>query len=337
MAAKAIDVELRFRVTRMGLDAQVRSQAGPRPGDDNLIPRARAHARRHVGHPSFLGVCALVFAVSTVVTIVWCASMSAMGKMPMPGGWSMSMAWMRMPGQTWPGAAASFLAMWVVMMVAMMVPSLIPMLSRYREAIGRAGKMRLGPLTALVAIGYFFMYGVLGVVAFPVGVALAAIEMRQPALARVVPIAVGVVVLIAGAFQFTAWKARQLARCRETPGHDRKLPADAGTAWRHGVRLGIHCGRCCANLMLILLVIGIMDLRVMALVTAAIALERLAPDSERVARALGFVIVGAGVLLIARAVATRITQTDQGGRERVVRQEQTKTRREPWTRTRKAL
>jgi predicted metal-binding membrane protein len=34
------------------------------------------------------------------------------------------MAWMRMPGQTWPGAAASFLGMWVVMMVAMMLPSL---------------------------------------------------------------------------------------------------------------------------------------------------------------------------------------------------------------------
>jgi len=51
-----------------------------------------------------------------------------MGEMPMPGGWTMSMAWMRMPGQTWPGAAASFLGMWIVMMVAMMLPSLVPML-----------------------------------------------------------------------------------------------------------------------------------------------------------------------------------------------------------------
>jgi len=40
----------------------------------------------------------------------------------MPGGWTMAMAWTRMPGQTWPGAAASFLGMWVVMMVAMMLP-----------------------------------------------------------------------------------------------------------------------------------------------------------------------------------------------------------------------
>jgi hypothetical protein len=50
-----------------------------------------------------------------------------------------------MPGQTWPGAAASFLGMWVVMMVAMMLPSLVPMLWRYRQALGRTGETRLIP------------------------------------------------------------------------------------------------------------------------------------------------------------------------------------------------
>jgi hypothetical protein len=55
---------------------------------------------------TFLGVSALAFAASAAGTIFWCASMSAMGEMPMPGGWTMSMAWMRMPGQTWPAAAA---------------------------------------------------------------------------------------------------------------------------------------------------------------------------------------------------------------------------------------
>jgi predicted metal-binding membrane protein len=34
-------------------------------------------------------------------------------------------------------------------------------------------------------------------------------------VARAVPIAVGVVVLIAGSLQLTAWKARHLACCRE--------------------------------------------------------------------------------------------------------------------------
>src|SRR5262249_46170816 len=96
------------------------------------------------------GVSVLLFAASAALTIVWCTSMSAMGGMPMPGGWTMSMAWMRMPGQTWPGAAASFLGMWVMMMVAMMLPSLVPMLRRYRQTVCRTGEMRLGPLTALV-------------------------------------------------------------------------------------------------------------------------------------------------------------------------------------------
>ena len=53
--------------------------------------------------------------------------------------------------------------------------------------------------------------------------------------------------------------------------------------------------------MAILLVMGVMDLRVMAVVTAAITVERLAPASVRAARAIGAVGVAAGLLLIARA------------------------------------
>jgi predicted metal-binding membrane protein len=206
-----------------------------------------------------------------------------------------------MPGQTWPGAAVLFLRMWVVMMVAMMLPSLVPMLWRYRQAVGREGETRLGRLTALVGMGYFFVWTVFGMTAFALGVALAAIEMQQPVLARGVPIAVGVVVVIAGALQFTAWKAHHLACCREAPGCCRRLPADARTAWRHGLSLGLHCSYCCAGLTAILLVIGVMDLRAMAVVTAAITVERLAPAGDRVARAIGAVIVGAGLFLIALA------------------------------------
>ena len=206
-----------------------------------------------------------------------------------------------MPGQTWPGAAASFLCMWVLMMVAMMLPSLVPMLRRYRQAVGRPGATRLGRLTALAGAGYFFVWTLFGVAVFPVGVALATAEMQQPALARAVPIAIGAVVLIAGSLQLTAWKARHLACCREALVRGRTLPADAGTAWRHGLRLGLHCSYCCGGLMAILLVLGVMDLRAMALVAAAITVERLAPAGVRVARAIGAVAVGAGLLLIARA------------------------------------
>src|SRR5216117_1322057 len=223
------------------------STALPRGATRRASGGVATTSTRSADELAFFGVSALLFAASAAVTIVWCASMSAMGGMPMPGGWTMSMAWMRMPGQTWPGAAASFLGMWVVMMVAMMLPSLVPMLWRYRQAVGRTGETRLGRLSALVGVGYFVVWIVFGMAAFPLGVALAAIEMQQPALARAVPIVVGVVVLIAGCLQLTAWKARHLAYCREAPGRGRTLPADAGTAWRHGLRLGLHCSHCCGG------------------------------------------------------------------------------------------
>ena len=83
------------------------------------------------------------------------------------------------------------------------------------------------------------------------------------------------------------------------------LPADAGTAWRHGLRLGLHCSTCCAGLTTILLVIGVMDLRAMAVVAAAITVERLAPAGERVARAIGAFVVATGLFLLARAAGLR--------------------------------
>jgi len=250
---------------------------------------------------AFFGVSALLFAASAAVTILWSASMSAMGRMPMPGGWSMSMAWVRMPGQTWPGAAASFLGMWVVMMVAMMLPSLIPMLARYRSGVAATGETRAGALTALVGAGYFFVWTMFGVAAYPVGAALAAIEMQQPALARAVPIAIGAVVLIAGGLQYTGWKARHLAFCRNTLERSHTLPADAGSALRHGLRLGLHCTHSCAGLTVVALGLGVMDVRVMAVVTAAITAEHLAPAGVRVARITGALGIGLGLLLTGRA------------------------------------
>ena len=222
----------------------------------------------------------------------------------MPGGWTMSMAWMRMPGQTWPGAAASFLGMWVVMMVAMMLPSLVPMLWRYRQAVGRTGETRLGRLTVLVGEGYFFVWTVFGMAAFPLGVALAAVEMQ-----------------VAGAGARRAGRGRRgRPDRRRAPVHRRgrrvtspaagrrrgtarALSADAGTAWRYGLRLGLHCG-------LLLCRPDWRSFWLSASWTCArwSSWRQPSPPNvshrpvERIARAIGVVAVGAGLLLIAQAV-----------------------------------
>jgi predicted metal-binding membrane protein len=271
-----------------------------RHGLRRLYRSVAPNASRRAVQTTFFGIAALLFVASVMATIAWSLSMTAMGGFPMPGGWILSSMWTRICGESWLGAAASFLGMWAVMMMAMMLPAMMPALWRYRLAFGRTSPRAADRLTALVGAGYFFVWMVCGAAIFPLGVALAAVEMRAPMLARAAPAAVGLIVLIAGALQFTAWKARHLACCREVPGHDRSLVADAGTALRHGLRLGLHCGTCSAGLTAMLLVAGMTDLRVMAVVTAAITAERLAPAGARIAPAIGVATCAAGLLLIAR-------------------------------------
>jgi predicted metal-binding membrane protein len=250
---------------------------------------------------AFLGAAALLFIVSAVVTIAWCASMSAMGEMPMPGGWTMSMAWMRMPGQTWLDVTASFVGMWISMMVAMMLPSLVPTLRRFRRAVGGGGR-RLGWLTLAAGTGYFSVWAAIGGVVFAAGAVLAAFEMQQPAFARAVPLIAGLIVSSAGAAQCTAWKAHYLSTCREASERVASSQTDARAAWQYGLHVGVQCVCCCAGSMLTLLVFGVMNLCTMTVVAVAITLERLATSGVRVARAVGVVLVGAGALLVARAL-----------------------------------
>ena len=178
----------------------------------------------------------------------------------MPGGWTMSMMWMRMPGRTSLDAAASFIGMWVVMMVAMMLPSLATMLWRYRQTV-TTSKTRNALLTLIVGVGYFFAWTLLGIAIYPLGVGLAAIEMKQAVVARAIPFAAAAIVLVAGAIQFTSFKTRHLGCCRAAPGRSRPAPVEARTAFGFGLYLGLHCVYCCAGFTAVLLAVGIMDLR----------------------------------------------------------------------------
>jgi predicted metal-binding membrane protein len=228
-----------------------------------------------------------------------------MDTMPMPGGETMS-PWIPMCGQSWVGAAATFLSMWTVMMAAMMLPSLVPTLWRYGRSFGGAGELPAPLGILLLAGGYLLVWTLLGAAVYPLGAAAMAATMRYGALERAVPIAIGLLVLAAGALQLTRWRARHLACCRngchEMTMTPRGRAADACRAWIRGLRLGLHCSQCCAGLTAVLLVTGIMDLPIMLAVTAAITLERLAPGGERIARLTGIAVIAAGLFLTGRAV-----------------------------------
>jgi predicted metal-binding membrane protein len=221
--------------------------------------------------------------------------MTSMDAMSMHGGSATHAAWA--------ATGVAFLGMWIVMTAVMMLPSAIPMLERYRRAVRGAAGVRLAWLTALAGAGYWLVWIAIGAVVFPLDVALSALLAAVPALGRAAPLGAALVVVVAGAYQLTAWKARRLACCREVRGAATPaLDAGARIAWRHGVGLGVRCARSCANLMAIPLVLGVMDLRAMAAAGLVIAAERLAPAGYRVAHGVGVVAVAAGLVLIVRAL-----------------------------------
>src|SRR5262245_40753686 len=128
----------------------------------------------------FIAACVLAFVASVAATAYFCRSMCC--EMEMPGGWTMSMMWMRMPGQTWVASATSFLLMWLAMMVAMMLPSALPMFLNTRRA----------PVSlSVMATGYFAVWLAAGVGIYALGVAFAAAAMRWEILSRAITVMSG--------------------------------------------------------------------------------------------------------------------------------------------------
>ncbi|WP_245964859.1 DUF2182 domain-containing protein [Trinickia dinghuensis] len=221
-----------------------------------------------------------------------------MGETPMPGGWSISTIWMPVCGQTWLGAAASFVRMWMLMMAAMMLPSSAPELRRLWERACTARPISAVGPALLTAACYLSWWAAAGTIVFAVGNALATHLPHAASLARLAPLSSAILAVTAGVVQFTSWKRRRIACCGRALSHDPTHALGAGAACRLGFRLALHGGCCCVNLMAVLLVIGIMNLPAMAALTAAMTVERLAPARWHADRGIGIAVVATGLCMI---------------------------------------
>jgi predicted metal-binding membrane protein len=101
--------------------------------------------------------------------------------------------------------------------------------------------------------------------------------------------------LIAGVFQFTPLKRACLHACRSPLGFLLTDWRDGlGGAARMGVRHGLYCLGCCWALMALLFVGGAMNLLWIAALMLLVAMEKLAPKGEMLAKALGALMIAAG-------------------------------------------
>ena len=204
-------------------------------------------------------------------------------------------AQLTMPMSDW--SAANWLAvfvMWAVMMAAMMLPSITPMVLCLANLNRRRGE---GARTLVFVAVYLALWTAFSGAATASQWALQSADWVSPMIVSTSPILSGALLLVAGAFQFTPLKQACLSTCRSPLGFLMSDWRDGlWGAWRMGLRHGLNCLGCCWALMALLFVGGVMNILWIAALTALVAIEKVAPKGEAVAKALGSVMIGAGVL-----------------------------------------
>jgi predicted metal-binding membrane protein len=241
--------------------------------------------------PGTVVSCVLVFIASTWVTILWCG---AACDMPGMGAWD------RLPHQSRLDHFLAFEGMWIVMMVAMMMPVLAPALMRFRQGLSGPAPA-IARHTLLFAGAYFAAWALAGPILYAPGIAVAQVA-NHPAGSPWIPAAGSTLILLAGCFQFSATKRRQIECCRSVPMSSAASPASARRSLLAGWRIGVRCVACCAGLTVTLLIAGVMDLLAMAAVTVGIVAERLLPRRARMERGVGVILVTLGVFLLAQSL-----------------------------------
>jgi predicted metal-binding membrane protein len=209
-------------------------------------------------------------------------------------------AWMMTPA--WDTTHLILLwAMWAVMMVAMMLPSASPMLLLYLHA---ARIRKEGSQAALrvyvLAGGYLSVWAVFSVGATWLQRVLATQEMLSPMMEPASATPSAVLLLIAGVYQMTPLKRVCLRSCRSPLSFlMRRWRSGWIGAFRMGVEHGAYCLGCCWALMLLLFAGGVMNLAVIAALTAWVLVEKLLPIGEHAARVSGVLLIGTGAWMLA--------------------------------------
>jgi predicted metal-binding membrane protein len=203
-----------------------------------------------------------------------------------------------MPMSDW--SAANWLAvfvMWAVMMAAMMLPTAMPMVS-VLETLNRKRGER-GRTLAFVA-GYLVLWTAFGAAATAAQWALQTNGFVSPMIVSTSHVLSGTLLVIAGIFQFTPLKHACLRACRTPLGFLLTDWRDGlWGATRMGIRHGIYCLGCCWALMALLFVGGAMNLLWIAALALLVVIEKLMPKGDMIAKALGVLMIGAGVARLA--------------------------------------
>ena len=177
--------------------------------------------------------------------------------------------------------------MWCIMSLGMMAPTAVPAFQTYDD-LGHATSVRFGALVSgylIIWIGFSLAAAALQLLLFRLDLIGTFGQSRSMFFS-------GVLLIGAGAYQFSALKDACLLKCR-APLAFFIQHWDEGPL-NNGFRLGLACLGCCWALMLLGFVGGVMNIAFMGLAMVVMATEKLPALGNLVTRPLGYLLLVAG-------------------------------------------
>jgi predicted metal-binding membrane protein len=184
--------------------------------------------------------------------------------------------------------------MWAMMMAAMMLPSALPMVSAFVALCRRNGE---AARSCSFVGAYLLVWFAFSIVATGLQWVLQAAGWVNPMIVSTSATLTGVLLLVAGIYQFSPLKRICLANCRTPMGFlIGEWRGGTSGAFMMGLRHGLFCLGCCWALMALLFVGGVMNLAWIAALSIAVAIEKLMPQGQRLAALLGVGLIAAAVI-----------------------------------------
>jgi predicted metal-binding membrane protein len=185
------------------------------------------------------------------------------------------------------------------MTVAMMLPTSLPVVATLHRFAENRGDRWL--LLALAVSGYLAVWVLAGLFAYAGYAAWIWVANSNALLLRHASFAGALLLLVAGAFQFTALKYRCLEKCRSPFSFVVEHWQGYRERWqslRLGLDHGLYCVGCCWALMLLMFVVGAGNLVWMFVLSAVMAIEKNVSWGRRLSAPVGVALLLCGIVLM---------------------------------------
>ena len=228
----------------------------------------------------------LILAAVSWALLIW--QSAAMNNQAMGMGLTMGMS------------AVFFIAIWVVMMIAMMFPTAAPMILMFTTVYaGKKQRSQAFVPTWVFVSAYLLIWTLFGLVAYPLALFAESLAGQSMWLMTNAPRIGGALLMVAGLYQLSPLKHLCLAKCRTPLQFILGSWRDGyGGAFRTGFVHGAYCLGCCWFLFVLLFPLGIMNIAVMALLTALIFAEKSVSLGRQISQIAGVALIVYGVIIL---------------------------------------